>query len=141
MPAELRKRWVSELGLSRDAAQTLTQHPEYVRFFDEARRRYDHPVRVANLILTEVLRNAKVHGQSAEFTVTPLQVAELAELVDSGDISGKQAKEVFAKLEHTDQSPRAIVQESGMRVVSDETELVPLCQRLEPLRCAPASTA
>ncbi len=130
LPAELRKRWVSELGLSREAAQTLTQHPEYVRFFDEARRRYDHPVRVANLILTEVLRNAKVHGQSAEFTVTPLQVAELAELVDSGDISGKQAKEVFAKLERTDKSPRAIVQESGMRVVSDESELVPLCQRL-----------
>jgi aspartyl-tRNA(Asn)/glutamyl-tRNA(Gln) amidotransferase subunit B len=130
LPAELRRSWTTELGLSENAAATLSQHPGYVRFFQQARKRFDHPVRVANFIVTDVLRNARVHGHEATFSATPLQVAELLELVESGEISGKQAKEVFSQLEHTDRSPRAIVQQSGMRVVTDEAELVPLCERV-----------
>jgi aspartyl-tRNA(Asn)/glutamyl-tRNA(Gln) amidotransferase subunit B len=130
LPAELRRRWRSELGLSAQAAATLTQHPALVRFFQETRQRFDHAQRVASFIVTDVLRGAKLHGLDAEFSVTPLQVAELLELVETGEISGKQAKQVFAELERSDRSPRAIVQESGMRVVTDETELLPLCQRI-----------
>jgi aspartyl-tRNA(Asn)/glutamyl-tRNA(Gln) amidotransferase subunit B len=130
LPAELRRRWVSELGLLPGTAATLTQHPAYVRFFADTRQRFDHPVRVANFIVTDVLRGAKLRGLDAELSVTPLQVAELLELVETGEISGKQAKQVFVQLEKSDRSPRAIVQESGMRVVSDETELLPLCERI-----------
>ncbi|HMJ16043.1 MAG TPA: Asp-tRNA(Asn)/Glu-tRNA(Gln) amidotransferase GatCAB subunit B, partial [Polyangiaceae bacterium] len=81
-------------------------------------------------IQTEVLRGASVHGLDARFTVTPLQIAELLELVESKEISGKQAKDVYALLERSDKSPRAIVQERGMRVVSDSNELQPLVERL-----------
>jgi aspartyl-tRNA(Asn)/glutamyl-tRNA(Gln) amidotransferase subunit B len=130
LPMQLRARFVAELGITPQAAATLTQHPAYVRFFEETLQRFDHPTKVANWIQTEVLRGATVHGLSAEFTVTPLQVAELLELVESKEISGKQAKHVHAALERTQQSPRAIVQERGLRVVSDSSELEPLCQRL-----------
>ena len=140
LPQELRQRWTSELGLSAQAAATLTQHPMYVRFFDEARHHYDHPSKLANWITTEVLRDAKVHGLAAEFSVTPLQLAELVELVELGDISGKQAKEVFSLMQHTDKSPRAIVQERNLRVVSDTTELEPLCARLVEAHPAQAAS-
>jgi aspartyl-tRNA(Asn)/glutamyl-tRNA(Gln) amidotransferase subunit B len=130
LPAALRKRYVEELGLSAQAALTLTQHPMYVHFFEEIRQRFDQPVKVANFMLTEVLRGATVHGLAASFTVRPLQVAELLELVETGEISGKQAKEVYALMEGSEASPRAIVQERGMRVVSDENELIPMCERL-----------
>jgi aspartyl-tRNA(Asn)/glutamyl-tRNA(Gln) amidotransferase subunit B len=101
-----------------------------VRFFEQTLERFNHPVKVANWILTEVLRGAKVHGQGAEFRVTPAQVAELLTLMDKGEISGKQAKEVHAALEGTDRSPRAIVEERGMQVVSDVSALEPLCRQL-----------
>jgi aspartyl-tRNA(Asn)/glutamyl-tRNA(Gln) amidotransferase subunit B len=130
LPMQLRSRYGSELGLSPQAAATLTQHPAYVRFFREALARFDHPVKVANWIQTEVLRGASVHGLKAEFAVTPQQVAELLELVENKEISGKQAKEVQAAMERTDLSPRRIVQDRGMRVVSDSSELEPLCLRL-----------
>ncbi len=121
LPAELRARWTSELGLSDAAAQTLTQHPGYARFFEDTCTAA--PVvpakKLANFIQTEVLRGASHHGQEAKFSVTPGQVGELLTLVEDAKISGKQAKEVFAALENSDRSPSEIVAERGMEVVSD----------------------
>ena len=130
LPVAVRKRWVEELGLTLPTAQTLSQHPGYVSFFEAVCRVFDQPVKVANFVANEVLRGAKSHGLTATFTVTPAQVAELLSLVESGEISGKQAKEVFAALEGTDKSARSIVDERGLRVVSDSASLEKLCQSL-----------
>jgi len=130
LPVAVRKRWVEELGLTPATAQTLSQHPRYVSFFEAVCQLFDQPVKVANFVANEVLRGAKSHGLEASFTVTPAQVAELLSLVESGEISGKQAKEVFAALEGTDKSARSIVDERGLRVVSDSASLEKLCQSL-----------
>lgn len=130
LPHQLRQRWTAEFGLSPDAAATLTQHPAVARFFTATLEEFAEPVKVANWICTEVLRSAKLHGLDAEFSVRPAQVAELLALVDQGEISGKQAKEVYAAVEGTDWMPRQIVQERGMRVVSDDRALLPLCRAL-----------
>jgi aspartyl-tRNA(Asn)/glutamyl-tRNA(Gln) amidotransferase subunit B len=66
----------------------------------------------------------------ASFTVAPAQVAELLALVESGEISGKQAKEVFAALEGNQRTARSVVEERGLRVVSDSASLEKLCQQL-----------
>lgn len=127
LPSELRREYEA-LGLGTQAAATLTQHPAYVRFFDEARADVDQPKRLANWILTEVLRDAKVHGIEAEIPVSPKQVAQLLRLVEAGDISGKQAKEVHAAMVGTDRLPDEIVEERGLRVVSDAGELEAVCR-------------
>jgi aspartyl-tRNA(Asn)/glutamyl-tRNA(Gln) amidotransferase subunit B len=116
--------------LSAATALTLTGHPGYVRFFEQACALFNEPVKVANFFANEVLRGAKLHGLTATFSVTPEQVAELLKLVDSGEISGKQAKEVFAAIENTGKSPRAVVEERGMKVVSDTGELTLICERV-----------
>jgi aspartyl-tRNA(Asn)/glutamyl-tRNA(Gln) amidotransferase subunit B len=130
LPAAMRRRFVEELKLPPAAALTLTGHPGYARFFAAACAGFDDPVKVANWVVNEVLRGAKSHGLEATFTVTPAQVAELLKLVESGDISGKQAKEVLSAIEGTDRSPRAVVDERGMRVVSDTGALEAACQRV-----------
>src|ERR1041385_4200568 len=130
LPRALRKRWVDSLGLSQAAAATLTQHPAFSKFFEETVGKFPEPVKVANWIVTEVLRDTKTHGQSASFPVTPSQVAELLALVEKGEISGKQAKEVHASIAGTTESPLRFVEARGMRVVSDETSLRPLCERI-----------
>jgi aspartyl-tRNA(Asn)/glutamyl-tRNA(Gln) amidotransferase subunit B len=123
LPQQARARFTADLGLPLATAQTLTQHPGYVRFFDATRRVFPEPVKVANWIVNEVLRSAKVHGLDATFSVTPGQVGELLAAVDAGEISGKQAKEVFSLIEGSDRSPRAVIEERGMRVVSDSSAL------------------
>jgi len=130
LPIALRRRWVSELGLPEATARTLTQHPAVVRFFEEARRDFDEPIKIANWVQTEVLRDAELRGLEAHFSVTPAQVAELVRLIEHKEISGKQAKEVFAALAGSERSPREIVEERGLRVVSDEGALLPICERL-----------
>ena len=127
LPAALRQSYVDSYGLSTQAAATLTQHPEFIAYFEAVRSSFDQPTKVANYILTEVMRGASVHGLSASFNVTPSQVAEILELVDSGVISGKQAKEVHLAIENSARMPREVVQERNMKVVSDAGSLEPLC--------------
>jgi aspartyl-tRNA(Asn)/glutamyl-tRNA(Gln) amidotransferase subunit B len=125
LPDAVRKRWVTELGLSEAAAQTLTQHPGYTRFFEGVRSAAPSvdAKKIAGFVQTEVLRGASHHGLEASFSVTPAQVADLLTLAESGRISGKQAKEVFAALENTDKRASDIVAERGMEVVSDSSAI------------------
>ena len=127
LPTVVRKRWMDELGLTVATAQTLTQHPKYVSFFEAVCKGFDQPIKAANFVANEVLRGAKSHGLEAHFTVTPAQVAELLTLIESGEISGKQGKEVFAALEGSERTARSIVEERGMKVVSDSASLEKLC--------------
>jgi aspartyl-tRNA(Asn)/glutamyl-tRNA(Gln) amidotransferase subunit B len=129
LPGRLRERWVA-WGLSTAAAHALSQHPALARFFEATVRIFPEPVKVANWIQTEVLRGCEFKGLGARFPVTPEQVADLLRLVDQGAISGKQAKEVYALLEHTDRTPTEIVQERGLKVVADEGQLLEICRRL-----------
>ena len=130
-PGAVRKRWVDELGLTVATAQTLTQHPRYVEFYQAVSKLFDHPVKAANFVANDVLRGAKSHGLEATFTVTPAQVAELLSLVEGGGISGKQAKEVFAALEgHPELTANGIVEARGLKVVSDSASLEKLCADL-----------
>jgi len=101
-----------------------------VSFFEAVCKGFNQPVKVANFVANEVLRGAKSHGLTATFTVTPGQVSELLGLVETGEISGKQAKEVFAALEGSEQSARAVVEARGLRVVSDSASLEKLCAQL-----------
>jgi aspartyl-tRNA(Asn)/glutamyl-tRNA(Gln) amidotransferase subunit B len=130
LPEQKRARYVAELGLPPAAAATLTQHPRVAEFFEEALRHFAQSVKLANWIATEVLRAAKFRGLEASFSVTPAQVAQLLALVDQGQISGKQAKEVHAAIEGTDRMPAEVVESRGMTVLSDATELQPMCQAL-----------
>ncbi|HEY8943598.1 MAG TPA: Asp-tRNA(Asn)/Glu-tRNA(Gln) amidotransferase subunit GatB [Polyangiaceae bacterium] len=129
VPVRIRERLV-ERGLPPATAKTLTAHPGYVRFLEAVVARFDNPVRAANFVANDVLRGAKTHGLDATFTVTPDQVAELLEIVERGEISGKQAKEVYAALENTARRPAELVEERGMRVNSDETALRAVCEAL-----------
>jgi aspartyl-tRNA(Asn)/glutamyl-tRNA(Gln) amidotransferase subunit B len=130
LPAHTRRRWIDEYHLPASAAATLSQHPDYVRFFEETLKRFPHPVKVANWIQTEVLRGASQEGLVASFSVSTDQVAELLGLVEGGKISGKQAKEIYAAIEGTDRAPSAVVAERGIAVVSDEGALLAICQKL-----------
>jgi aspartyl-tRNA(Asn)/glutamyl-tRNA(Gln) amidotransferase subunit B len=119
-PSALRTRWVSELGLPLATAVTLSAHPAYARFFESARQGSQDAVKVANFVANDVLRSAKTHGLEAHFSVTPEQVRELLSLMDSGQISGKQAKEVFSAIEGNHaKSPTEVVKEKGLKLVSD----------------------
>lgn len=120
LPAQRRARYERELGLTPYAAGIMASHPALSEFFEQAQRLFKDAIKVANFVQSEVLRDVKLAGLTASFPASPAQVAELLALVDAKTISGKQAKEVYAKMIHTERAPRAIVDELGLSVLSDQ---------------------
>lgn len=129
LPAARRQRYMS-LGVTEAAAATLTSHPRIAQFFDEVHASYGDAAKASNWVVTEVLRGTKTHGLDAHFPVNPRQVAELLQLIEQGDISGKQAKEVYQEVEGSERMPSDVVAKRGLRVVSDADALRPLCERV-----------
>jgi aspartyl-tRNA(Asn)/glutamyl-tRNA(Gln) amidotransferase subunit B len=50
-------------------------------------------------------------------------LAELVDLIESGRISGKQAKQVYATIRGTDLHPTEIVAQQGVQVLRDQAAL------------------
>lgn len=130
LPEVKRRRFVEELKLSPYAAQVLTAHPRVAAFFEEAATLHGQPMKVANFVQSEILGDIQTHGLTASLPVTAAQVAALLKIVDDGVISGKQAKEVYAKVAGTSRSPQDVVDELGMRQVTDVAVLEDVCRAI-----------
>jgi aspartyl-tRNA(Asn)/glutamyl-tRNA(Gln) amidotransferase subunit B len=139
LPRAKRARFETALGLSANAAHVLTAHPGIAAFYEATTALHGDPVRVANFVQSEVLRDVLTEGLSANIPVSPKQVAELLLLVDGGTISGKQAKDVYARLiaarraspdaPEGEPSPLSIVKELGLAQVSDEGAIEAACKK------------
>jgi len=76
------------------------------------------------------LRDVVTTGLDAKFPASPEQIAELLQLVDQQVISGKQAKDVYARTAGTAKMPSEVVRESGLSQMSDAGELESICRRI-----------
>lgn len=130
LPREKRARFVSEFSLPAAAAEVLTSHPRIAAFFEEAATLHGDAVRVGNFVQSEVLRDVTTHGLTASIPVTVRQVVDLLKLVDSGKISGKQGKEVYAKIKGTAKAPADLVSELGMSQVTDVKAIEAVCEKV-----------
>ena len=76
---------------------------------------------LANLINNDIaaLMNADQDFDLASSPLTPARAVALVDLVAKDAISSKQGKEVFAAILEEDKDPAAIVEERGMKQVSD----------------------
>ena len=76
---------------------------------------------LANLVINDI--TARMNADDAfdleSSALSPERAVELVKLAASDAISSKQAKEVFAAVIDEDKDPSAIVEERGMKQVSD----------------------
>ncbi|MCG8554193.1 MAG: Asp-tRNA(Asn)/Glu-tRNA(Gln) amidotransferase subunit GatB [Proteobacteria bacterium] len=133
LPRAKRERWQQQLGLTAYDTTVLTSHPRLADFYERAVRALshaspNHPQReagkkMANFMHSEVMRHVRAHGLDAEFPVRPEALAELLESIDSGTLSGKMAKEVFAEMTRTGQGAHSIIEARGLAQLSDAGEI------------------
>ncbi|WP_326768004.1 Asp-tRNA(Asn)/Glu-tRNA(Gln) amidotransferase subunit GatB [Streptomyces sp. NBC_01591] len=72
----------------------------------------------------ELARNANETGRGLdELPITPVQVARVAELVTSGDLNDKLARQVIEGVLAGEGDPDTVVEKRGLKVVSDEGAL------------------
>jgi aspartyl-tRNA(Asn)/glutamyl-tRNA(Gln) amidotransferase subunit B len=130
LPADRRRRWVDELGLSFEDAEVLSETPELAAWFEEVAGRAD-PKAAANWIRGELRAQLRELGQEPwESRVTTSHMAELLGLLADRAISVPAAKEVLAEVVATGDRPAGIVERRGLGQIQDEGELVALVERL-----------
>ena len=126
LPDQRAARYERELGLSPYDARHLVDHRFTVEFFEAACKVADDRARelakpLANLTLNDITAyvNANDGVDFATTAFTPARGVQLVELLATDTISSKQAKDVFAAVLEEDKDPLAIVEERGMKQVSD----------------------
>ncbi len=105
-------RYERELGLPHADAEALVVTRELAEYFEETLRRCGNARATANWVRNDVLR-------IGDFRITPAMLARLIQLLDSGAIGGKAAKEIFEDMAATGDGPDAIVTRKGLSQVSD----------------------
>jgi len=121
-----RVRYQTEFQLTEYDAQVLTTHPQIASYFEEAAKTYGpakEAKKVANFLLSEVLRDVKTEGLDASFPIAAGSLAELLQLTKKGTLSGKMAKEVYLKMAASGKSAAAIVDEEGLAQVTDSKSI------------------
>ncbi|MGJ3232844.1 MAG: Asp-tRNA(Asn)/Glu-tRNA(Gln) amidotransferase subunit GatB [Oceanicaulis sp.] len=119
LPAEKRKRFVSELGLSEYDASVLASDKDRADYFEAVIEGRDAKL-AANWVNNELFGRLNKEGLSiTESPVSPAQLGGLVALIEDGTISGKIGKDVFEILWAEGGDPAKIVEDRGMKQVTD----------------------
>jgi aspartyl-tRNA(Asn)/glutamyl-tRNA(Gln) amidotransferase subunit B len=121
LPRAQRQRFVSQYGLPAYDAEILTQSRALAEYYEAAVRAHDNPKAISNWIMTDLLREVDAHDEAAigGLRVPPGNLAELVTFIDNGTISGKIAKDVFARMMQSGLDCRTIVRSEGLTQVAD----------------------
>jgi len=127
LPAERRRRYTDTLGLSPYDAGVLSNDAALAAYFDAVVEAGVAPKAAANWVTGEFSRLLNQHAAAAlradRVALRPAGLAELIVQVESGLVSGGNAKTVLATVFETGESPRALIEREGLAQVSDATSI------------------
>jgi aspartyl-tRNA(Asn)/glutamyl-tRNA(Gln) amidotransferase subunit B len=125
LPLLKRKKYKEELNLSRHEATILTEEPETAIFFESVLSEVKDAKLCANWLLVELFARLNTSGQSLlECKINPAKFAQLLLSIKSGEVSGKQAKEILIEMFETGKSANEIIKEKGFTQTNDEAEII-----------------
>jgi aspartyl-tRNA(Asn)/glutamyl-tRNA(Gln) amidotransferase subunit B len=131
LPKAKRTRFVQQYQVSPYDAGVLANDLELARYFETAAKGAKKPKNVANWILNDLQNALSAAGKTIhDCPIPPEALDELVNLIDSGKISGKQGKEVFAEMFATGRGAAAIVREKGIEQMSDLSAIEALCDEV-----------
>lgn len=119
LPDALKARLISQYGLTSYDATVISEDRETAAFYEAVAKGRD-PKIAANWMTVELFGALNKMGKSLEESpVTPDQLGALVGLISDGTISGRIAKDVFAEMVESGGDPEKIIEEKGLKQVSD----------------------
>ena len=121
---EKEKRFIREYKLSDYDANVLSVDPNLSNFFEEVVVRSRNPKLSANWIMGELSAFLNKDNLSIlETKVDSINLGNLLSRIEDSTISGKIAKEVFEEMWNSKKSPDEIIEEKGLKQVTDSSEI------------------
>lgn len=119
LPDEKKDRLMSDFELSSYDAGILVSEPEIAAYFEEVADGRDAKT-AANWVISNLFAALNAQDKSIEESpVSPGQLGELLDLIADNTISGRIAKDVFEVMIETSDDPSKIVEEKGLKQVTD----------------------
>jgi len=123
LPDDKKERFVSEYGLSAYDAGILVAERETADFFEVVARGHD-PKLAANWVTNNLLGALNKAGLDlSDSPVSAESLSALLDLIKDNTISGRIAKDVFEILMETGGDPALIVEEKGLKQITDTGEI------------------
>ena len=131
LPAVKRGRYTTELGLSQYDANLLTQDRATAEFFEACCAASKNPKATANWILGDLSAALNKKGLTiGGCEVTPEGLGSLISRIDDGTLSSKMAKTVFEGLWAGEPDVDRIIEDRGLKQVSDSDALETIVDEL-----------
>ncbi len=131
LPDAKKARFVKDYGLSAGDATTLAADREDADFFEAVAKGRKDPKLAGNWVINEFYGRLNKAGQRrADSPVTAEKLSGLLALIESGDTSGRIAKDVFDAMFETGEDAAAIVAAKGLKQISDSGAIEEIIDRL-----------
>lgn len=119
LPDQKKHRFINEYGLSVDDAAQLIAERETAEFFEVVAAGRD-PKIAANWVTGELFGALnRTDTELSESSVSADMLGKLVDLIGDGTLSNRLAKEVFEFMFETGDDPEKIVEEKGLKQVTD----------------------
>lgn len=119
LPDAKKHRFMKNYGLSLYDAAVLSQDRVKADYFETVAKGRDGKL-AANWVTTELFGALNKSGKEiAESPISAAHLGKLIDLISNGTISGRIAKDVFAIMFETGGDPEKIVEERGLKQVTD----------------------
>ncbi|HLO79273.1 MAG TPA: Asp-tRNA(Asn)/Glu-tRNA(Gln) amidotransferase subunit GatB [Magnetospirillum sp.] len=120
LPDEKKARFMSEYGLNSYDAGVMVAEKDAAEFFEEVAKGRDGKT-AANWVMGDFFAtmNSKPEYTWANPPVTAANLGKMIDLIKDGTISTRLAKDVFIFMVETGKDPATIVEEKGLKQVTD----------------------
>jgi aspartyl-tRNA(Asn)/glutamyl-tRNA(Gln) amidotransferase subunit B len=128
LPKAKRTRFVEQYQVTAYDAGVLADNVDLARYFETAAENAKKPKTIANWILNDLQSALSTSGKTiTDCPIPPAALDELVTLIESGKISGTQARDVFAEMFESGKGAGAIVREKGIEQLSDIGAIEKFC--------------
>jgi aspartyl-tRNA(Asn)/glutamyl-tRNA(Gln) amidotransferase subunit B len=125
LPAQWANELVSEFGLSLYDATVLTTERASVEYFHNVVSAGGNAKAACNWVTSELFGMLNKAGLSIEQSpISAKDLGELIRLIETDVISGKIGKSVFEEMFATSRDPNTIIQEKGLKQLSNDDEIL-----------------
>jgi aspartyl-tRNA(Asn)/glutamyl-tRNA(Gln) amidotransferase subunit B len=140
LPKAKRARFIEQYQVTPYDAGVLADDVDLARYFETAGKDAKKPKNVANWILNDLQSALSAAGKTInDCPIPPEALDELVNLIESGKISGKQGKEVFADMFSSGKGAAVIVKEKGIEQLSDTSAIEKFCDEVIAANPKPAA--